>query len=99
MEKKGGVITKQDVEYLGNLSKISLTEEEKTQFGKELEKIIYYVSQLSKVSTDKVSPTWHVLPLTNVFREDEVKSDTGREEILGNAPECDDRFFKVPKII
>ena len=99
MEKKSGVITKQDVVYLGNLSKISLTEEEKTQFEKELEKLIYYVSQLSKVPADKVSPTWHVLPVTNVFREDEVKGETDREEILGNAPERDDRFFKVPKII
>lgn len=99
METKKGAITRQDVEYLGNLARISLNEEEKAQFEKELEKIIYYVSQLSKVPTDKVSPTWHVLPVTNVFRNDEVKNDTGAEEILGNAPERDDKFFKVPKII
>lgn len=99
MEKRKGTITGQDVEYLGNLARINLSEGEKTQFGKELEKIIFYVSQLSEVSTDKVSPTWHVLPVTNVFREDEVKKYTDREEILSNAPERDDRFFKVPKII
>lgn len=92
-------ITRKDVEYLGGLVRISLTEEEKTQFEKELEKIIYYVSQLSEVPTDKVSPTWHVLPVTDVFRDDEVKQDTDREEILGNAPERDEKFFKVPKII
>ncbi len=97
--QKQKIITGKDVEYLGNLARISLTEDEKTQFEKELEKIIYYVSQLSRVATDKVSPTWHVLPVTNVFRDDEVKKNTDREEILSNAPERDDRFFRVPKII
>jgi len=90
---------KEDIEYLGNLARIGLTEEEKDRFAKELEKIIYYVSQLSEVATEKVSPVWHVLPVTNVFREDRVKESSKADEILSGAPETADNSFKVPRII
>ncbi len=93
------MLKKDEIEYLGNLAKIGLTDDEKEQFAKELEKIIYYVSQLSEVPTENISPMWHVLPLTNVFREDEVRDSTERDKLLENAPDKTDRFFKVPKII
>jgi aspartyl-tRNA(Asn)/glutamyl-tRNA(Gln) amidotransferase subunit C len=99
MDLKKKVLKKEEIEYLGNLAKIGLTEDEKAQFAEELDKIIYYISQLSEVPTEKVSPVWHVLPVTNVFRKDEVKNSTEREKLLENAPEKTDRFFKVPKII
>lgn len=38
------------------------------------------------------------LPLENVMREDEVKCEISKEELLKNAPEEEDGFFKVPKI-
>jgi len=90
---------KEDIEYLGNLARIGLTEEEKVQFAKELEKIIYYVSQLSEVATEKIAPVWHVLPVTSVFRQDKMENSSSAEEILSGAPERADNFFKVPKII
>jgi len=99
MDAKKEIIKKEDVEYLGNLARISLTDEEKQQFAKELGKIIYYVSQLSEVAADKISPVWHVLPVTNVFRHDRVENSSGTEDILSNAPERADNFFKVPRII
>lgn len=99
MDEKQGKGTGIDVGYLGNLAKLGLTEEEKVRFAKEFEKIIYYVSQLSEVSTEKISPVWHVLPVTNVFRKDEVKKSADRDDLLKNAPERTDGFFKVPKII
>lgn len=97
--QKQKIITSKDIQCLSDLARIRLSETEKTEFEKGLEKIIVYVSQLSEVPTDKVAPTWQVLPVTNVFRDDEVGKDTDRDEILDNAPERDDRFFKVPKII
>jgi len=99
VDTKKKSVTKVDIEYLGSLAKISLTEDEKVHLSEELGKIIYYISQLADVPTEKISPTWHVLPVTNVFREDEIKDGTDREDILKNAPERTDKFFKVPKII
>lgn len=96
MEKK---IEKEDVEYLGNLSRIALGEKEKEKLRMDLEKIISYVSQLEKVNTDDVEPTYHVLPVKNVFRKDKRERRFSREDILKNAPEQKDGLFKVPKII
>jgi len=97
VEKKK--IGKADVEYLGNLARIFLTEEEKIRLVQDLTSILDYVSHLEKVNTEKVEPCYHVLPLTNVFREDKVEPSLPVEEALRNAPERSGDFFKVPKII
>ncbi len=93
------VMKKEDIEYLGNLARIGLTDEEKERFAKELEKIIYYVSQLSEVSTEKIPPVWHAMPVTNVFRKDRMEKSSCSEEIMSGAPDESEGFFKVPRII
>lgn len=97
MEKK--IIKREDVEYLGKLARIELSEEEKKKLENDLEKILEYISKLNKVNTENVSPTYHVLPVKNVFRKDKVKESFSREELLKNAPDKTEEFFKVPKII
>jgi aspartyl-tRNA(Asn)/glutamyl-tRNA(Gln) amidotransferase subunit C len=71
MEKK--IITSQDVEYLSKLARIELKEEEKKKFEKELLKILEYIEKLNEVNTENVLPTYHVLPVKNVFRDDIVE--------------------------
>ena len=51
------------------------------------------------MDTSYVKATEHVIPLKNVFREDEVESSFNREEMLKNAPEKEGGCFKVPKIL
>ncbi|MGB9678022.1 MAG: Asp-tRNA(Asn)/Glu-tRNA(Gln) amidotransferase subunit GatC, partial [Candidatus Ratteibacteria bacterium] len=85
MEKK--VIKREDVEYLSRLARIDLKENEKIKFEKELEKILEYVSKLNEVDTEKLIPSYHVLPLKNIFREDIPEKSTPKEEILKNAPD------------
>lgn len=97
MEKK--VIKREDVEYLSKLARIELKEEEKIRFEEELEKILEYVSKLNEVNTENIIPTYHVLPLKNIFREDIPDKSTPKEEILKNAPDRDENFFRVPRII
>jgi len=41
----------------------------------------------------------HCLPISNVFRKDEVRDSLGTERVLANAPQRDGSFFKVPKIL
>ncbi|MCM8820679.1 MAG: Asp-tRNA(Asn)/Glu-tRNA(Gln) amidotransferase subunit GatC [Candidatus Omnitrophica bacterium] len=84
------------MEYLSNLARISLTEEEKQDLTEELEKIIEYVSQLSKV---EAKVTTGDVSIINVFREDKVKNSDNAEEMLSGAPDKEDNFFKVPRII
>lgn len=97
MDKK--IIGKEEVEYLGKLIRIELKEEEKENLVKEIGKIIEYVSKLNQVNTENVEPTYHVIPVKNVFREDIPEESISKEEILKNAPDKDNNFFKVPRII
>lgn len=92
------MISKKDVEHVAKLARIEITEEEKEKFTKQLDDIIKHVEQLNEVDTTGVEPMAHAYPLFNVTREDEVKYACTREELLKNAPEEEDSFFKVPKI-
>ena len=92
------MITIKDVEHVAKLARLSLTEDEKVTFAKQLDDILKYVEQMNEVDTTGVEPMSHAIPLTNVMREDEVVYTNTKEELMKNAPEEEDGFFKVPKI-
>jgi aspartyl-tRNA(Asn)/glutamyl-tRNA(Gln) amidotransferase subunit C len=93
------MITREDVEHVAELARLELTAAEKEQFIAQLNSILTYVEKLSELNTDGVEPTSHVLPLSNVFREDEVRPSLDRDRVLQNAPQESHFFFKVPRII
>ena len=92
-------ITKEEVEHVAKLARLAVTEEEKERYSQQLSNILTYIEKLKELDTSKVDPTSHVLPMKNVFREDEVRPSLPREEILKNAPDRTEEFFRVPKII
>lgn len=92
-------ITRKEVEYVARLARLALSEKEKDKLTNQLDSILSYMGTLNKLDTSKVEPTSHVLPLNNVWREDVVKSSCPREEILANAPEQAEGFYKVKKVI
>lgn len=93
------MISKQDVEHVALLGRLELTEEEKELYTQQLNKILDAAKALQELDTENVPPTAHVLPLQNVFREDRVGEHTDPEKVLSNAPDRDENFFKVPKIV
>ncbi len=92
-------ISKDIVRHIALLSRLELNEEEIEVYQQQLSSIIEYVEKLNQIDTKDVEPTSHVLPLNNIFREDLVKESISREEVLRNAPDPTDKFFRVPKII
>ena len=88
-----------DVEYVANLAKLELSEEEKKRFQKELDNIIKYIDQLNELDTENVPITSHVTLLQNVLREDKILPSLSPDEALANAPEKKDGFFRVPRVI
>ncbi len=97
---KKKIITAEDVRYVAKLSRLSLDEDKIGKFQEQLDGILGYIAQLDEVNTDGVLPTTHVLSsMKNVFREDELRESLTTEAALKNAPEADEHFFKVPKII
>ncbi len=88
-----------EIEKIAELARLSLKTGEKAKLQKDLEAILDYVKTLEALDTKKVEPTSHVLDLENVFRVDEVKPSSVQEDVLQHAPECDGKFFKVPKVV
>jgi len=92
-------ITKKDVEHVAKLARLALSEEEKDTFTRQLEKILTHIDQLNKLDTQGVEPTAHPLDVKNVWREDVCIPWEKADEILEGAPEREERYFKVKKIL
>lgn len=88
-----------DIEKLAKLARIELTDAEKEKFGAELESILSYVSQIKEVATED-KPA-EVGALYNTLREDSNPTESGTytEKILREAPDTQDGFVKVRKIL
>jgi len=93
------LITRSDVDHVALLARLELTDKEKNTYTQQLNSILGYFESLQRLNTEEVQPTAHVLPLQNVFREDKTGQHMTTGQVLANAPDRDDDFFKVPKII
>lgn len=87
------------IQYLEELSRLTLTEDEAKKAKEDLTKILGYIDTLNQLDTDNVEPMSHPFPYTNNFREDEAKPSEDRELILKNAPQQKDGCFKVPTTV
>jgi len=92
-------ISKKEVEHIAWLARIELSEEEKDLFSKQFDDILRFFEKIDEVDTERVPPTYHVLDLVNVYREDEVSPSLPIEETLKSAPKRERRFLKAPRIV
>ena len=74
-------ITPDLIKYLESLARITLTEKEEEKVGAELQDILTYIDMLNELDTDNVEAMSHSFPITNVFREDEVKPSLSPDEM------------------
>lgn len=88
-----------DVKHVAKLSAIEITEEEVPTLKEQLNSILDYVQTLSEIPTRGVEPTFHIHPVSNVFRDDVHQASYKSEEIAKIAPDFKDNFFRVPQII
>ena len=87
------------MEYIGILTKLELSYEEKEQAKKDMEEMLQYFDKLAEVNTDDVEPMSHVFDVYNFFREDVVTNGENKAELLKNAPIQKDGMYQVPKTI
>ena len=93
------MITRDDVEHIGWLASIKVEDNEKDEFVEQFNSILEYFHQLDEVDTDGVEPTYRVVDLANVFREDATSKSMTQEEALKNAPKRENGYFKSPRIV
>ena len=93
------MITREDVEHISWLASIKIADEEKDELVEQFNSILEYFHQLDEVETDGVEPTYRVVDLANIFREDIASKSLSQEEALKNAPRRENGYFKSPRIV
>lgn len=92
-------VTRDDVAYIAALSRLQFSDEEMATMTTELNSILHYVEKLNEINTDGVEPLSSIHDQMNVLRDDVEKDSIATALALQNAPDRQDRFFKVPKVI
>ena len=92
-------LTREEVLHVAELARLSLSPEEIELFTVQLNEILEYVEKLQELDTSGVAPLAHVIPLFNVFREDQVRESLPLDAVLENAPAREDGNFLVPRVI
>jgi aspartyl-tRNA(Asn)/glutamyl-tRNA(Gln) amidotransferase subunit C len=92
-------VTLENVAYIAELARLRFTGEEQEKMTRELNTILHYVEKLNQIDTEGVEPLSSIHDQANVLREDVERPSLSNADALKNAPDSQDRFFKVPKVI
>lgn len=92
-------ISVKDVQHIAGLACVDLEEAQRERFARQLSSILEYFRELDGVDTEGIEPTYHVIGLQNVFREDEAGESLPRDDAMRNAPRQDRGYFKGPRIV
>lgn len=93
------MLTKDEVIKIGDLARIELHDADVEKFQNELSAVLDYVEELKAVNVDGIEEVSQVTGLVNVQREDKVVVAENHEQILSQAPETKDGFYKVKAIL
>lgn len=92
-------ITTETVAKVAKLARIKISDAEQEKFAGELTGIMNWIEQLSEVDTDGVKPMTSVVDVKLHQRADHITDGDYRDQILSNAPEAQEGFFVVPKVV
>lgn len=92
-------LSRQEVEYVAELARLGLTDDEVTRLQDQLSSILDHIAAIDRLDTSAIPPTAQVVTLSNVMRDDEVRPSLPREAVLANAPRQADGFFEVLAVL
>ncbi len=105
-------VTENDVRYVEDLANLELTPVERERMVRDLSSILDYIDQLNELDTSNLEPMAQTSDRFGVdaaktgtarfeyaMRPDQVRPSLPHEAAVGNAPDTDGTFFKVPKVI
>ena len=84
---------------IAHLARIAVKDEEVAHLQGEINAVLAFVEQLAEVNVEGVEPMTSVTPMEMKKREDVVNDGGIAEAIVANAPEREDHFFLVPKVV
>ncbi|MCG3205385.1 MAG: Glutamyl-tRNA(Gln) amidotransferase subunit C [Elusimicrobia bacterium] len=93
------IISLEDVRHVAKLARIAMSEEELKKYQVQLERILAHIAKLKEKNTEGVLPTAHPYETATPWREDIAKPFADLEALFKNAPEMEETFYRVKKVI
>ena len=93
------MIDKETVINVSKLSKLKLTDKEIEIFSKQMADILTFIERLNELDTESVEPFYELIKQPTPLREDIPTESLSQEDALKNAPQKDDGFFVVPRVV
>ena len=92
-------ITIQEVRHVADLARLAMSEPELEACRGELATILGHIATIDAVDIEGVAPMAHAIDMTNRLSDDTPEASISIEDVLANAPEVEDRFIAVPKVL
>jgi aspartyl-tRNA(Asn)/glutamyl-tRNA(Gln) amidotransferase subunit C len=93
------MLDREQVHKVALLARLELTQAEEEKYAVQMSSILDYFEQLSELDTDGVEPTTRAIDLSNITRHDAQTAYQNLDGIFEAAPDREEDFFKVPKIM
>ena len=88
-------LTTEDVRRLSMLARVGASDEELERMRGELTTILENFQVLQEIETAEVEPTGHAIDVENVFRADDPRPSSPRDDVLQNAPSSQEGYVRV----
>ncbi len=92
-------VTREDVEHMATLARLKLDMDTAERFARQFSDILRYMDTLNSVDTDGITPLYHPLGESGALRADKSTRECSPEEVTANAPQAENNYFVVPRIV
>jgi aspartyl-tRNA(Asn)/glutamyl-tRNA(Gln) amidotransferase subunit C len=92
-------VDKETVRRVAHLARIAVSDAEAEALRSELNTILGFVEQLNEVDVTGIEPMTAVIPMQMKMRKDQVSEGADAEAVVANAPQEQQHFFLVPKVV
>ncbi len=92
-------IDKESLAKVAHLARLNVNPQQEDKLLKDMSEILSWVEKLKELDTDGVAPLTHMTQEVNVLRDDIAEQTISTQDGLKNAPDHDEKFFKVPNVM
>ena len=92
-------LTKEEVRHIALLARLGLSDNDVEKFREQLSNILENFEILKQVDTTDVPPTAQPIELSNVLRDDRIAPSCSPQEVMANAPQQEEGYFKVKAVL
>jgi len=92
-------LSREEVIHIATLARLGMSEADIEKAREQLSNILENFEVLKEVDTTNIPPTAQSINLQNIMREDVPADSLKAEDVLANAPDREDDFFKLRAVL